>query len=148
VHEPGSHAGVKSGSMGGKSSRAIALISAMRALALVFSAAAGGCTTTHIHSDQGVTTLRGFGVTRIEPPADAATLVTDTRGLGIVMSRDRLTVGWLNEQAVTLRDTSRCQAIFMAATPADALAIKRVLGAADHDVHNVCFFSKGASNEK
>ena len=107
--------------------------------------ALGGCTTINVYSDKGVVTHRELGLTRVVFPADAGTVATDIQGLGIVMGSERLTFGYLSEQAVALRDPARCQVLFMAATAADARAIRKILDAAHRDLDHICILSKGES---
>lgn len=102
-----------------------------------------GCTTIHVHSDGGVVTHKGFGITRIEVPAETKMLVTDTSGVGIVMGVNRLTFGWMNEQAVAVRDTSRCQLVFMSATSAEAGAIGKLLAASNRTIDQICITPGG-----
>jgi hypothetical protein len=104
-----------------------------------------GCTTVHVHSEAGVERRSSFGVAHIHFPPDTAVLTTQVSGAGMVMGAGRFTLGWMSESAVALRDASRCQVVFVSATPAEARAIRDVLGAAGRRADQLCFLARGES---
>lgn len=81
-----------------------------------------GCTIVRIESRDHVEVRAYPGLLRIAPDAQASSVVAyRVRGLGLVPTRNGLTLGWAAEDAALMPDTAACR-ILLFELPADTAA--------------------------
>lgn len=104
--------------------------------------ALAGCTTIYIHSKAGVETRTTFGIVNVQIPKDSRSVIIDTSGIGLIAGERHMTIGWMNESVVAIRDPSYCQVMFLSASRVEAQAIETLFRETGHDVGRMCFVAK------
>lgn len=114
------------------------LIAALTAIASILT----GCSTIHIHSETGIETRTIFGFVNVHFPETSRSIVTETSGIGLVAGQQRITLGWMKESVVAIRDPSHCQVMFLSATRIEAQAIEKLLRESGHNIESMCVIAK------
>jgi hypothetical protein len=102
-----------------------------------------GCTVVRVQGNDVRTELYP-GVVRVSiSAAREIPTVISTNGVGLVMTTQSNTLGWVREWAVLLPDSTKCRVVFIEHTPEQSAKIVEQLARFQINSESICTINKG-----
>ena len=83
----------------------------------------------------------GLAVVRVQPSPSNGTVI-NTRGAGVILSRNTLTLGWQDEQILALPDATTCRVIIIVKAPQEIGPILSNFQISESNISKICQFRR------
>ena len=101
-----------------------------------------GCTTVKIYNSSGEHDLKGVGILNLELSPGKGPLIVNTKGVGVVNGASHFTVGWMQENYISISNPDECHAIFIVNGSQEVQKIKKLLLKANITIDKICIASQ------